>query len=41
MIQSSLFAAPSRGAPDEGLPVAPSYESVGRATGIARTLAAI
>ena len=30
MIQSSLFAEPSRGAPDEGLPVAPSYESVGK-----------
>ena len=41
MIQSSLFPEPSGGAPDEGLPVAPSYESVGRATGIARTLAAI
>jgi len=28
MIQSSLFAEPGR--PGEGLPVAPSYESVGK-----------
>jgi hypothetical protein len=28
MIQSSLFA--ERGRPGEGLPVAPSYESVGK-----------